>query len=1035
MSTGPDGSKRQLPGKWRARSPEGRILRRIRTARNEWDLANWSDRELREAVGALDDGGAASNFMTEDTLVRVFAVVDETIRRRLGLWKVFDLPDADDEPSIAAVRRKLDAAGRGRYPGSDMLLPAEFYRAARRRQDGEREGLHFHPTDQQLLAGLHLCNGRIVEVAAGEGKTVAAAFPSALYGLLGHSVHVVTANDYLAARDCERLAPVYRALGLRVGALLDHMAGPERRGSYANRIIYGTLREFAFDYLRDRLAMSPDEQIQGPLDVAIIDEADQTLLDEAATPLVIAGAPIVSRRAIVRADRAVRELVAEQARLAAKCRRRFEQSVQDGQTNHKLAILLARAMLAQPEAEATRRLAASQPRLRRRALSLMDTDGSGRPYSEVVEGLYCLVDAERGSLGLSPEGVAFLEAGLGDFYSADPTHGDDNGGSRRAVHRTNLVNQVHQLLRAHLLLRRGVEYVVDDDQVVLVDRDTGRPRPDTHYQDGLHPAVEAKEGVTVHPDRRSLGAISVPGFVRRYRSLAGLTGTAQAATGEFRRLYGLDVEVIPDPRHRLGNTPGRRDLPSRVYAHPDDQLSALVDEVRHCQRSGRPTLVATRTVGQSEAVSLRLTQAGIPHRLLNAATSPEEADVVRAAGRPGAVTVATNMAGRGTDVILPPDLDRLVLVRFVSVLEESMLADPDRKAVDVRANTSAEADLLAKALAASPRMSACRSGQDDRLAVRLRGIKPTSPLAVTLDFGLGLHVVSTEFNDSPRVALQLQGRSGRQGAFGSTRSLLVRSDRWLTGMEFGRPVADPVGRLCWEGPELERQLRRRREAAQREASSARALLLEYAAVLDNHADAYYLARQETLVAEPDRLRQWADDAARFAAAGLAGRHFPGLVADDYAQRFASLAAELRVRYGVDAEPSWGHPLDGLDASLAELLRQRLAERCEQLGTAQFGELARLLLLQAGDELWENHRADLRGMAAVSRMEARWPKTAIAEHVIAAAAAWQHFRGEVSDRFLSQICHYPIAGLTSPPKDGAAIPSPLVVDPRLAQLAF
>ena len=419
MSAGPDGLKRRLPGKWRVRSPEERILRRIRAARSEWALADRSDWELREAAGGLDGGAAASNTIPEDTLVRVFAVVDETIRRRLGLWRVFDLPEADDEPSIAAARRKLTATGRGRYPGSDMLLPAEFYRAARRRMVGAGEGLRFHPTDQQLLAGWHLCAGRIVELAAGEGKTVAAAFPTALYGLLGRTTHVVTANDYLAARDCERLAPVYRALGLTVGAVLDHMAGPERRESYANRIIYGTLREFAFDYLRDRLAMSTDEQIQGPLDAAIIDEADQTLLDEAVTPLIIAGTPVVSRRNIVRANRAVRQLVAEQARLAAECRRQLQQSAEDGQADDKSAMLLARALLAQPDDEATRRLAAAQPRLRRRARSMLDTDGSGRPHPEVAEGLYCAVHSEGRSFGLLPEGVAFLEARLGDFYSAD----------------------------------------------------------------------------------------------------------------------------------------------------------------------------------------------------------------------------------------------------------------------------------------------------------------------------------------------------------------------------------------------------------------------------------------------------------------------------------------------------------------------------------------------------------------------------------------------------------------------------------------
>ena len=1032
MSEAPEKLKLRLPVMRRGRSWEDRILRRIRTFRSDQGVAVWSDRELREAVGGLSDGSESSDSIPEDTLVLVFAVVDETIRRRLGLWKVFDLPDSYDEPSIADARRKLSATGRGRYPGSDMLLPAEFYQAARRREDVDTEGLHFRPTDQQLLAGLHLYHGRIVEMAAGEGKTVAAAFPAALYGLMGRTVHVVTANDYLAARDCALLAPVYHALGLTAGAVLDNMAGPERCVSYGNRIIYGTLREFAFDYLRDRLVMSPSEQIQGPLDVAIIDEADQTLLDEAATPLVIAGAPVLSRRMIVRADRAVRELVAEQTRLAEECRHELERRVEGGQADDKSAMLLARAMLSLPDDEATRRLAAAHPRLRRRALSLVDTDGSGRPNPEVEEGLLCAVDVERGTVSLLPEGVAFLEARLGDLYSANAVDPDAGAGSRRAVRRANLVNQVHQLLRAHLLLRRGVEYVVDDDQVVLVDRDTGRPRPDTHYQDGLHPAVEAKEGVPIHPDHRNLAEISVPGFVQRYRRLAGLTGTAQASAEEFRRLYGLDVEVVADGRHASVKHFGRRDLPTRVYAHPDDQLSAVVDEARYCQKWGRPVLVATRTVSQSEIISQQLTEAGIAHRLLNASANQDETDIVGEAGQPGAVTVATNMAGRGTDVILPSGLDRRILDRFVSLLEETITANPESGAAEVRANTSGEADLLARVVEANPQLSARRAG-GDRLMVHPRGMTPALPATVTLEFGLGLHLVSTEFNDSPRVALQLQGRSGRRGAFGSTRSLLVRSDRWLAGLEYGRPAPDPAGRVCWEGPELERQLRRRREEAQRDASSVRALLLEYAAVLDTHTDAYYRSRQETLVARPDRLGQWAHDAARSAAAGLVGRHFPSLVADDYARRFASLATELRVQYGVDAEPAWGCPLTGLGTALAELMEQHLAERRERMGEARFGELARLLLLQAGDELWENHRADLRSMASASQLDAHGPKTAIAEYIIAAADAWQQFREEVSSRFLAQMLHFPIVESTDPPEDSPEPLSQLAVDPRLAEL--
>lgn len=1018
-------SRLRRPGMRRSRSWEDRILRRIKAARREWDVANWSDRELREAVGDLSGASATYDPIPEDTLICVFAVVDETIRRRLGLWKVFDLPGADDEPSIADARQKLASAGRGRYPGSDLLLPAEFYRAARRRKGGDTEGLHFHPTDQQLLAGLLLYHGSVVEMAAGEGKTVAAAFPAALYGLLGRTVHVVTANDYLAGRDCELLAPVYRALGLTVGSVLDHMAGPERSESYAHRIIYGTLREFAFDYLRDRMVLSPDEQIQGPLDVAIVDEADQTLLDEADIPMVIAGGPILSKRMIIRANRAVRELAVEQARLAQECRRELEQRVANGLVDDASAILLARAMLAQPDVEETLRLAAAHSRLRRRAQSFIDTDGSGTPRPEVEAGLYCAVDAERGSLSLLPEGVAFLESRLGDLYSTNAN--DLDSGWRRVAQRTNLVNQVNQLLRAHLLLRRGVEYVVDDDQVVLVDRDTGRPRPDTHYQDGLHPAVEAKEGVTIHPDHRNLGEISVPGFLRHYRSLSGLTGTAEAATDEFRRLYGLKVSVVAGTGHKL-----RRDLPTRVYAQSADQLSAVVDEVLHWHESGRPVLVAARTVVQSEVISQRLVDAGIRHRLLNAATNPEEAEIVRQAGQPGAVTVATNMAGRGTDVVLPRGLDQRVLERFVSTLEQTIAADPDRRAVEIRANTSAEADLLALSVEENPLLSV-RRAERDRLVVRFREAKRAPSPALTLEFGLGFHLVSTEFNDSPRVALQLQGRSGRQGAFGSTRSLLVRSDRWLAGLEYGSATVDPAGRVCWEGPELERQLRRRREEAQQEDAGRRAHLLEYAAVLDNHADVYYRVREETLAARPDRLVQWADDAARATAVDLALKHFPGLVGDDYARRFRSLAAELRFRYNVDAGPAQGHPLDDLGSALAELLQRRLAEIRDQLGAARFSELARLLLLQIGDELWENHRANLRNAAAVSRLEARAPKTAMAEYIIAADHAWQRFREDVSDRFVDQMLTFSIIGLTGSSDDVHPPPSPLAVDPRLSEL--
>ena len=1057
MNARPGLLQRRLPGRPHGRSPAARLLQRIRAARQEQGLADWSDSELRAAVsplerrvapgdvylpnGSLPNGSLPDGSLSNETLALAFAVIDETVRRRLGCWRIFDLPpEPDESPAIAAARRMITSAGRGRYPGGDLLLPAEFYQSVRRRRDGQSGELRFRPTDQQLLAGCHLWAGRIVELPAGEGKTVAAVYPAALHALLGRTVHIVTANDYLAARDCGRLAPVYQALGLTVGTVLDYMAAPERRAAYAHRIVYGTLREFAFDFLRDRLAASLDAQIQSPLDTAIIDEADQTLLDEAVTPLVIAGAPVISRRTVARANRAVRELAAAQAQVAADCRAQLAPSPcsavtpgsavadKSGPTDAESAVLLARALLAQPDNAATRQLAAAQPCLRRRAQALLDDDGSGRPHPQVADGLYCTVDPEGRSFALLPQGVAFLEARLGNFYNtphdSDPASDPD---SRRMSQRLNLVNQVHQLLRAHLLLRRDVDYVVDDDRVVLVDRDTGRPRPDSRYQDGLQPAVEAKEGVAVHPDCRSLAEISVPGFARRYRRLAGITATAQTARDEFRRLYGLAVAVAPPARPSL-----RQDLPARIYARRQDQLDAIVAEVRHCQQSGRPALVAARSVSRSTEISRRLTAAAIPHRLLNAVTGPEETDIIRAAGQPGAVTVATNMAGRGTDIILPPDLDSRILAGFVDLLPE--LLPTGAAAVAVRANTPAEADLLVGAIAASPRLESSRpSGPDRNLLIRPRGAAgQATPASPPLEFGLGLHVISAEFNESPRVALQLQGRSGRQGGFGSTRSLLAQSDRRLAELPYGSPGADAAGRACWQGPEIERQLRRRQDAARQDAAAARALLLEYAAVLDAHADAYYHARQDTLAAAPDRLLRYADAAAQASAAVLVARHFPGLAVDDYAARFAALSGDMQTRFGLNGSPARGQPLDTLAAALADLLRQRLTARRERLGAERFAELARLLLLSAGDELWENHRAALRAMSAVSRMSGYGPKTAVAEYVIDAADAWQRFRDAASASFLSRLCLFPIADLAAPAKDGPGAPA--LADERLATLA-
>ncbi|CAI8046787.1 Protein translocase subunit SecA, partial [Geodia barretti] len=398
----------------------------------------------------------------------------------------------------------------------------------------------------------------------GRGQDRAIAFAAALHAVLGRRVHVITANDYLADRDAALLGPVYRSLGLDCGAVLGHMERRERRHIYRRGIIYGAMRELGFDHLRDHLGTAPEERVQQPLDVAIVDEADHALIDEAYTPLIISGNPLGGTRWAVRVNGAVADMIAEQRVLAEGLAQDLDAN--DDRSPERLR-LLAKLILANPDNKTLRQ-------------------------------------------------------------------------------------HVSQALHAHLLQQRDVDYLVDDDSVVLIDQHTGRPKPDSIYQHGLQQAVEAREGVTVQPENETLAQISVSGLVSRYGQVAGITGTAEPAAGEFRRKYGLVVAVVP-PAHPLLRT----SIPPAVYLSREDKLAAVVDEVEARHRTGQPVLVGTRTVEQSEELAGLLSERRIPHRVLNAVTTHTEAAIVRDAGAFGAVTVATHMAGRGTDILLTTTLD------------------------------------------------------------------------------------------------------------------------------------------------------------------------------------------------------------------------------------------------------------------------------------------------------------------------------------------------------------------------------------------
>ena len=995
----------------------------------DWDLSSYSDGELREAVGLLAQ--RATEETGEAPLPECFSIVREAIDRRLGAWRLFGQPSladltGDDAPVMVETAASVAHQRRFMRDG-DILLPASFYAAARRhRGDGS---LRFLATDEQLLAGIHLFRGRVVQMDAGEGKTVAIAFAAALHAVLGRRVHVITANDYLADRDALLLEPVYRSLGLGCGAVLGHMERGERRHIYRRSIVYGSMRELGFDYLRDHLTNMPEEGVQQALDVGIVDEADHALIDEAFTPLIISGNPVGGTRSAVRVNGAVAEMIDRQASLAARLAE--EQGLRDQSMRGRVR-LLATLMLADPDSPALRRHLAAEPREIRQARSLAEDEQTG-----LSEALYYAVQPDKRYVTLTDRGRDYLEHRLGPVYErpdeAASPYSDQTlrlrkgagSGVDLGMRRYAVANQVSQALSAHLLLQRDVDYLVDDDEVILIDPHTGRPKPENIYQSGLQQAVEAKEGATVRPESESLAQVSVSGFVSRYANLAGITGTAESAAGEFRRKYGLGVAVVPPVQPSL-----RATRPPVVYLDREDKLAAVADEVAARHRIGQPVLVGTRTVEQSEELARLLEERAIPHRVLNAVTTHAEAEVVRSAGFIGAVTVATHMAGRGTDILLEPDLDSRIAGHCVAEIER-LLTDgaEDTGNVVVNCPSTQQAAVLLEALERGGRFDVARSAGGYVLGVSLRSGRANTGQA-SLGFGLGLCVIGTEVHDSSRITLQLNGRSGRQGQHGLTQTFLSLEDRLVnTDAEAIQKLRechtlDSVGRPCYTGPEVSRRVGQFQEAADREGEAQRALMQDYAAELDRQTHLYHQRRQQVinLVDDPDGVREMCREAVEQVASRLAIKHFGREVDEDYPARFDGLREELQRGYGVDCSELYGEDLAVVPRELTRLLVERLAWQEGRAGEQVFPELARLLYLQVSGELWGGHIATLRDLLAVQLLSGRNHKSAVAEYIRRCTDIWGTHWELADEEFVSRLATMPVSGQETPPAPSVAVSS-------------
>ena len=1046
------------------------MLDRIR----DQNFTAYSDADLRDAFHGLVPQGQPQS--TAEFLPVAYGLVAEAMDRRMGAWRIFGARlneatlercqaiaarilsrgeyvtqinmyiddgflesagfadgltasmagmslDRDEQTIVKTLIYVAERAMTRRWP--DILLPAEFYRALARKDPTGMVSLHV--TDEQILAGIMLYQGNVVELNSGEGKTIAAAFPSALHAISGRSVHLITANDYLAARDCQLLEPVYQSLGLTVDVVLSYLSDEERKDAYTKQVVYGTLREFGFDFLRDNLKTASDDLVQGKLDVAIVDEVDHALIDEAGTPMIIGGMPTGTGRTLGRVRNSVGDLVARQSVVTLGIAESLDSLDCHSPDNH---ILLAKLMLGQPDHPSLKQYLTENPVQYKRARRLADREQADYPDSALANGLLYIIDPQSRFVTLTEAGQEQLEARLGNFFDARSLEqrissvakasnlplGERRKAlaklTRQLLQRYRLGNQVYQMLRAYLLLKKDADYLVTEDAVVLIDRCTGRPRRDSRYQQGLQAALEAKEGVTVHPDSEVLAQISVQGYVSQYRKVSGMTGTALTSRDEFQEMYGLNVQVVPPTQPSM-----RVDSGYRVYASCDHKLAAVVDEVEACRRVGRPVLVATPTIEQSEEISRLLTGRGMPHNLLNAVSCHDEGRIVKEAGSFGAVTVATNMAGRGTDIVLAPNLSAIVVGRY-RYLVQHLLAEGS-SCVTLSCHTKEEADILWNELSKAGATFITQEHEENLEKIRVAPDPPKGDRnPMSLDFGLGLYVIGIELSQSARIDLQLKGRSGRQGEFGLTRFFLSLEDQLFAHSAAGVVCPpngrqkDSAGRDFFEGKDVARLLKEAQGIVEGEAEALRRYTREYGCVLDAHTLLYYRERRKVMASpsfkdEPLRM-------ARHNARYVVYHHFPEETVADYGLKFDQMAEALQEDYGIDCSGLRGCDRDSMIESIGDLLVARLKKAESRLGWEGIGELEKHLFLRTGDELWTEQLSHLQELMLSIQHSFHYHQAAVSEYVLQAFREQRAFRQHLVGSFLSRLVMFPTDGVPAQP---------------------
>jgi len=745
------------------------------------------------------------------------------------------MTDAELRAKTGEFKAKID-----RGMSLEELLPEAFAVV----REVSRRVLNMRPFDVQLMGGIVLHEGKIAEMATGEGKTLVATMPAYLNALTGEGVHIVTVNDYLAKRDSQWMGGIYKFLGMSVGVILHHLDDEERKKAYNCDITYGTNNEFGFDYLRDNMKYRLEDYVQRKLHYAIVDEVDSILIDEARTPLIISGPAEESTEKYYQINRII-------------------------------------------------------PHLKK-----------DRDYT---------IDEKTRTVTLTEEGMGRVEKLLKVDNLYDPRN-------------MEILHHVNQALKAHTLFKRDVDYMVKNGEVIIVDEFTGRLLPGRRYSEGLHQALEAKEGVRIERENQTLATITFQNYFRMYEKLAGMTGTAATEAEEFHEIYGLDVVVIPTNKPLI-----RINYPDVIYKTEKEKFNAVVEEICQLHAVGRPVLVGTTSIEKSELLSKYLKKRGIPHHVLNAKYHEKEAEIIAQAGRIGAVTIATNMAGRGTDILLGGNPE------FLARAEADPAKDPEA---------------YQKAL--NKYRDICAKEHDE--VVKKKKILRRRPDGTTEEEEIigGLHVIGTERHEARRVDNQLRGRAGRQGDPGSSRFYLSLEDDLLRifGGERIASIMDKIG--MEENQPIEHNLISKAvENAQKKVEAhnfeIRKHLLEYDDVMNQQRKIIYEQRRAILGEEDPENVLW----------GMIEDLIDGMVStyanDGYSDQWdlKGLENALYNQFNIRFNPLIDHGMerantDGLRGLIFNKVKEVYESKMEAFGKDLFRNLIKVIILQSIDTHWKDH---------------------------------------------------------------------------------